>query len=333
LDLSNSIVKKKYLVNGSKEDIFAKIDSFFLQTSYRSSDFIIFDQGEYLRDYLFSLENTFIHMNIDHSIYGDERKNEIDKLSKRFFKNLGNNSDDALKSLRGCEPFRIRVILEDTNLESVKILNVIYHSILYSQLSKQMIKESDVTEFMLQEAYEEGSQYLDKIFIGLLQGKEYLKRNILETNTLLITNDSYSRDITKKIKYLFSFAKNEVLIVGWIGTELLNELKLLKDREVNVKIITHKPNEAKDQPWKAEIEKAYKEIVNLFTIKNICIIPSFHTRFLVVDDSAIIGSMDLNSSSLNGTHTEIAIFTEDPDIVDKLKTEFSRNFIPLKNED
>ena len=333
MDLSNSIVKKKYIINGEKEDIFAKIDAFFQRDVYDLPDFIISAKGEYFRDYLLNLENTFIHNNLNHSINGTERKKQIDKLSKRFYKNLSRNSNNALQSLRGSAPYKIIVILENTNLETVKILNVVYNSALYCQLSKTIIEESDITEFMLQEAFEEGNQYLDKIFIGLFQGKEYQKRNILELNTLLITNDSYSRDITDKIKYLFNFANNEVLIVGWIGTELLSELKLLKDREVNVKFITHKPNEAKDRPWRAEIEKAYQEIINLFTIENICIIPSFHTRFIVADNSAIIGSMDLNSSSLNGTHTEIAIFTEDPEIVEKLKTEFSRNFTPLKNKD
>ena len=57
--------------------------------------------------------------------------------------------------------------------------------------------------------------------------------------------------------------------------------------------------------------------------------PECHLRVLLVDNKALVGSMDFNAISLTGTHREFAIYTEIPEIVRSIRNYFDQIFTPL----
>jgi len=123
---------------------------------------------------------------------------------------------------------------------------------------------------------------------------------------------------------------DEVLICGWVGTILLPKLKEIKEKGINICIITHKTTELKGKPGKQDVDRALNELTQSIGKDHISINPECHCRVLVVDNKALIGSMDLNAISLTGTHREIAVYTEDPEIVRTLRNYFKTIFSPLK---
>ena len=156
------------------------------------------------------------------------------------------------------------------------------------------------------------------------------KKELLKPSTELLINDQTSRQILSKIEKMLDEATGEILFCGWMGTILLPKLKEVKTKGVDIRIITHKAIELKGKPGKQDVERAYGELVSMIGKNNISIRPECHCRLLVVDNKALIGSMDLNSISLAGTHREIAIYTEDPEIVRTLRKYFNKIFSPLK---
>ena len=125
-------------------------------------------------------------------------------------------------------------------------------------------------------------------------------------------------------------ATSEVLFCGWVGTFLLPELRAIKEKGVNIRVITHQSSELKGKPGKQDVERAFSELISIIGKDHISRRPECHCRVLVVDNKALIGSMDLNSISLTGTHREIALYTEDPDIVRTIRKYLKKFFSPLE---
>ena len=142
------------------------------------------------------------------------------------------------------------------------------------------------------------------------------------------------KDVTRAIVTTFGrdlekHAENDVIIIG-AGPAGLMAGKELASKGVKTRFITHQPSEAKNQPWRNEIDQAFQKLCSEIGKENICTDPSMHGRIVIVDNKALIGSMDLNAYSLTGAHTEFAIYTEDPDIIRKLRRIFNSKFKPLK---
>lgn len=76
-----------------------------------------------------------------------------------------------------------------------------------------------------------------------------------------------------------------------------------------------------------------KESISIIEKDHISLKPEFHGRAIVVDNKALIGSMDLDSYSLTGTRIEFAAYTEDPKIVRSLRNYFNQIFIPWNEEE
>lgn len=203
--------------------------------------------------------------------------------------------------------------------------------VLYKQL--RYIRDLAPNDVAIQDAYLTCKRFLENIFEGGLSATlvlEEKKKDISHPKTQLIINDETSHQILEKIKEMLDQATCEVLFCGWVGTIILPRLRELKEKGIGIRIITHQSSELKGKPGKKEVERAFSELISIIGQENISRRPECHFRVLVVDNKALVGSMDLNSISLTGAHREIAIYTEDIEIVRTLRQYLNEIFIPLE---
>jgi hypothetical protein len=214
------------------------------------------------------------------------------------------------------------IILEES------VIGCIVQATCKPMLYFKLVREIDHEESDPQNVRIENEAFLDDVFIGGLGAKEIQEK--AEVNRLeLLINDVNNRQITERIYEMLRDATTCVLLMGWVGTDCLPKLKELKSMGVTVRSITHKPNEFKS-PVPADIQKGYPELIGIIGLDNVSINPLLHGRACIVDNKALIGSMDFNSHSLSGEHIEFAIYTEDADTVRSLRSYFESMFKPLK---
>lgn len=330
IDIEEIIGKRRYRVALPPEELFSRIDA-YLRADTPIPDIAewhLVDNEERYRYYLLNLEYSHIMLSITQLVIPDDSEAfelEVERLSKEFHKE--DISDDRLKSLRGATPYCVYILIRKVDEFGCECEGIC-HSSLYGKLSKKIIDEEQIRNLQIQESRISSLQFLDQIFIGVLSG-EVIEEVTDDFINKLLMNDSGTREITNIIDKLFNEATTEVLICGWIGTHYLPKLRDLKSKGVDVKFITHKPGEAKGQPWKSEVEEAYRSLCTDFGLDKISNARNIHGRTIVVDNKALIGTMDLNSSSLTGAHTEFAVFTNNPDIVRRMRAIFNTKFVPL----
>jgi hypothetical protein len=194
----------------------------------------------------------------------------------------------------------------------------------------KIVRKLKYEQVDLQDVRIRNEEFLDEIFIGGLGGKEIQEVKEISRWEFLF-NDTHVRQITERINEMLSKATSCVLFFGWFGTEYIPKLVELKEAGLTIKAITHKPAERK-APAPEEIQKGYAELIKLLGLDNISVNPLVHGRAIIVDNKALIGSMDLNAFSLSGEHVEFAIYTEDPSTVRSLKAYFDKTFKPLKEQ-
>jgi phosphatidylserine/phosphatidylglycerophosphate/cardiolipin synthase-like enzyme len=181
----------------------------------------------------------------------------------------------------------------------------------------------------MQDALMNCEEYLVRIMVGGLGGKEIVEKTDSTQWELLISYTGCP-NISERVSYMLERATNEVLIAGWIGTPLIKQLRDLKSKGIDIKAITHKPSDARNEPFLQEVNKGYQELINIIGLENISTKQEMHGRAIIVDNKAIIGSMDTTSDSLTGPHIEFAIYTDDVDTVRKIRAYFKSIFTPLK---
>jgi len=217
------------------------------------------------------------------------------------------------------------IILEERTDECVTDVRCI--PMLYYKVARQL-EDRSPDKMLTQDVRIQSEEFLDEVFIGGLGGKEIAQRKESVVWELMI-NDVSKHQVTGKIYEMLEDAASSVLLMGWVGTELIPKLKELKDVGVSIKAITHKPSERK-APVSGAIQKGYTELVKLVGLENVSVNPLLHGRAIIVDNKALVGSMDFNAHSLSGEHIEFAIYTEDVVVVRSLRTYFEKMFKPLK---
>ena len=248
---------------------------------------------------------------------------EIEKKKTEFQKNPSKGISLVQKETVNEEPNELNYIVIEERPDSC-IVKATCKPILYHKI----IRHVEHPESNPQDVRIRNEEFLDEIFIGGLGGKEIQERKESSRWELLI-NDVNNRQITERIYEMLRDATTCVLLIGWVGTDCLPKLKELKNAGVTIRSVTHKPSELK-APVPADIQKGYAELVELISLNNISVNPLLHGRALIVDNKALIGSMDFNSHSLSGEHVEFAIYTEDVDTVRSLRSYFEEMFKPLK---
>lgn len=254
---------------------------------------------------------------------------ELQKLQNEFRENFSKYSRDFIEELRHNAPYELRVLISDVD-ELGCVCQAECRPALYEKLSKEVITIDTVSDFHIEDSHSESLSFLDQVFIGALEAKPILEVPVKSPELELIVNNTQQREITDLIDSLLNKATGEVLICGWIGTHFIPKLRELANEGVKIRFITHQPSEAKNQPWRSEINQAFEKLCSHIGKENICTDPNMHGRMIIVDNKALIGSMDLNAYSLTGAHTEFAIYTERPEIVRRLRNIFNSKFKPLK---
>ncbi len=220
-------------------------------------------------------------------------------------------------------PVELHYVISEERADSC-IVSAICRPMLYYKIVRQVPHEiSDLQDIKLR-----GEEFLDEIFVGGFGSKE-IQEVKTETPWELLINDARNRQIQDRVYEMLKGATTSVFLIGWIGTDCIPKIKELKDAKITVKAITHKPAEFKS-PVSQELQKGYTELISLIGLSNVSTNPLLHGRALIVDNKALIGSMDFNAHSLSGEHIEFAIYTEDAVSVRKLRDYFETTFKPLK---
>ena len=282
--------------------------------------------------FMMDVEYVFLHS----FVWGKERKKtEFSRLVREKSKEFEERGIEAfvatLREMRSEEPRHIfvRIVKSEKNgcLCKVECMPTLYTKL-------QFLEDFKPTNFEMQDAYLTCKRFLEMIFeCGLsaaLVTEE--KRELLRSTAQLLVNDQASHEILTKIREMLDQATGEVLLCGWIGTLLLPKLKEINQKGVNIRLITHKDTELKGKHGHRDVQTAFKELISMISEDNISIRPECHCRVVVVDNKALIGSMDINAISLTGSHRELAIYTEDPEIVRNLRKYFNGIFSPLSKE-
>lgn len=324
IDIEEMIGKRRYRVALLPEEIFSRLDAVFLKDTLipNISEWHLLELGKRVHRYF----KSYLYFYIAADAIPDNSDWDVKKLRKKFYEEKP--SDQILLKFRDDASIDVYILIRKVDEFGCECEGIC-HSALYEKLAKKLIDEEEIKNFSIQNSKISSIRFLDNIFIGILGG-EVIEEVVKDDLVLkLLMNDSGTREITNIIDKLFNEATTEVLICGWIGTHYIPKLKELKSKGINVKFITHKPGEARGQPWKSEVEEAYRSLCSDFGLDKISNAYNIHGRTIVVDNKALIGTMDLNSSSLTGTHTEFAILTNNPDIVRRMRAIFNTKFEPL----
>jgi len=253
----------------------------------------------------------------------EEKERELERLGDKAAAFL-------LSGIVSTHPFDIYVLVinREKNTCTCKVECL---PALYEKLRLLSVKPTD---FEIQAAFLSCRRLLESIFQSGLSAtllSEERKEQLRPVAQLLI-NDQHSRQIFDKIEEMFEHATGEILVCGWIGTLFISLLKKMKEKGISIRVVTHKAAQLKGQIGHQDIQRAYSELIPTIGKDHISIRPECHFRAVIVDDEALIGSMDLNAVSLTGTNRELAIFTDDPEIVRNLRDYFNRISSPLAVE-
>ena len=280
--------------------------------------------------YLYNMEHHFVL----HHVLGMEPgtrkyKKLVKEKSTEFRKGLPKSYHATLKKRLSGLPIRIYVFVTNTE-EKGCTCDIECFPTLYQKLNMKVVKEA--TELEIQDAYLTCRRFVKSIFESGLSATLVTEKISIVSKPIIdfLINDVSNRRLAEKVKTMLSGATGEILIIGWIGTILLKKLKELKEKGVEIKVITGSVKSIRQDPMRKEKERAMKELISIIGKENISTKPEFHGRAIVVDNKALVGSMDLDSYSLTGTRIEFATYTEDPEIVRTLRKYFNRIFSPLK---
>jgi len=251
-------------------------------------------------------------------------KPNLDEYRAEFEKDMLDKMEEMLNRWMDNVPVEIHfVVVEETSggcVCEITCFPLVRHKILRNL-------SVECGEAGLQDARLRCEEFLVDIFVGGLGGKEIAERREVTQWELLI-NDIDCHHITERVYQMLEQAVGEVSIMGWVGTDCLPKLKELRSKGVTIQAVTHKPSELKS-PVPKDIQEGYTNLVKILGKMNVSTNRQLHGRAIVVDNKALIGSMDLNAHSLSGEHKEFAVYTDDVDTVRKLRTYFREIFVPL----
>jgi len=321
VDLRKLIAKKSYLVAIKASEICEKLLS---ELNTPSNFWKV--ESKHLKSATFSLDYKENYA-VGSVAYEGKPLIEMNLALKR-----AEYDSDTLK----CHTFVLQNMLNEMPAELMYIVleesvaGCIVKAICKPMLYFKIVKHIPYLESDIQNVRIQGEEFLDHIFVGGLGAKEISEKMEVSRCELLI-NDVNNRQITERIYEMLRDATTCVLLMGWVGTDCLPKFKELKTAGITIRAVTHNPSERK-APADPDIQKSYSELVNIIGLENVSVNRSLHGRALIVDNKALIGSMDLNSDSLSGEHIEFAVYTEDVDVVRSLRAYFEKMFKPLKEK-
>ena len=335
IDLERLVVRRTYFIpiphSKLMTAVLNELRASDIQINGRYSWYLV-EEHRLSFSFLYSLKFSFVTDSLYGIKIGSEKWKKTINEKLKEFEELGDKAYvTELERLYSNLPWEIYVsikkIEENGCLCKVECLPTLYEKL-------RCLEGIEPNDFEIQNAYLTCKRFLETIFEGGLSATLVLeeKKELLKPSTQLLINDQTSREILHKIENMLDQATGEVLLCGWIGTILLPKLKEISVKGITIRVITHKAIELKGQPGKQDVQRAFGELISMIGKDNISIRPECHCRVVVVDNKALIGSMDLNAISLTGAHRELGIYTEDPEIVRNLRNYFNEVFSPLSKE-
>lgn len=320
VDLRKLIAKKTYLVPIKTSGLLKQV----LKQLSVGGSWNVLRQGARFANFMIDLKREYAFLKL---LAEGKEPNAVNIAEKeiQFGKKTFHCIQQALEMLLNHVPAEISyLIIEERTGEC--IIQATCKPVLYYKIVREIkYEQPDLQDIRLR-----GEEFLDEIFIGGLRAKEVQEQKEVSRYELLI-NDIHVRQIAEKVGEMLNGATTCVLLMGWVGTECLPKFKELKTAGITIRAVTHNPSERK-APVDPDIQKSYSELVNIIGLENVSVNRSLHGRALIVDNKALIGSMDLNSDSLSGEHIEFAVYTEDVDVVRSLRAYFEKMFKPLKEK-
>jgi len=319
------IAIKRYQVPFPPEDLFTAFDASINHQKNLTgcTPWLCTSQGNKMRHYIMNPKHTWVIIEMGAN---NTKTNEL-QVMKKYDKDAMKYTNETHSRLTNGTPTEVRVLITQINELGIECKAYCYPA-LYTKLRRKL-EIGEIDDFIIQDSKFNSELFLDELFIGKLGGtvvEDFIKRRF---EYKLLINDSNRREITDEIDKLLDSATTEISICGWMGTHYLPKLTQIKNQGVKVSFMIHRPSEAKGRPWKSEIQEARKTIVSNFGIETISDAHNIHGRTIIVDNKAIIGSLDMNSASLTGAHLEFAILTDDPEIVRRMRAVFNSKFQPL----
>ena len=328
IDLERLRVKRTFFVPIRKENLTKEIHNELNKYLSPIADIPSWIFKKYGNTLIFRVNYKLLY--IEFELASSKKKKGIETLSQEFDKNIEAYFETVENRVsREPDTIFINILKCDENGCEIEVecLPTLYRKI--SQLG-----EKDIDEYQIQDAYITCERFLRTIFVGGLSGTAISEQKmaISKPRVQLLINDVSNREITEKLNEMLDGATAQILIFGWMGTIFLKKLQELKQKGVEIKLITGSIKGIRQDLMRKEKEKAIKELISIIGKDHISIKPEFHGRAIIVDNKALIGSMDLDSYSLTGTRIEFAMYTEDPEIVRRLRNYFNKTFTPWKEE-
>ena len=131
------------------------------------------------------------------------------------------------------------------------------------------------------------------------------------------------RMLSGKVEEIFDLSEEgeEILITGWIGSFAVPLLKSLKDKNVEFRIITHKPIPPERGRNPSDEYIIFTKVLTQNYSESVRILTNLHARLLISDKAALVSSADLTKDSHEGKY-EAGICTTDGFTILELKKLF-----------
>ena len=201
--------------------------------------------------------------------------------------------------------------------ENIQLVNATCIPIMARKLGQQV-------QFLFPKQSVEDAQLQCRLFMDRIMstiGAEtlvppYAESSVLKLRKLeFLFNTLKENRINERVHEMMIGSRQRIYVTGWIDREILGDLENAKSRNVEVRIITKDPA-GSDRLVKQD----FKRLITEMGFKNIKLSPRFHDRFLICDESCLIGSPYFTTASK--TRFESALFTDDSNIVNSLVSHF-----------
>lgn len=140
-----------------------------------------------------------------------------------------------------------------------------------------------------------------------------------------VYNTVDERSLREKVEEIFAKAEEgeEVLISGWIGSFAMPLLKSLTKKNVNFRIITHRPTSPERGKSTSDQYDIFTNVLAKKYPENVRIFGKLHARLLISEKEALVSPADLTKDSHEGKF-EAGISTTDGLTILELKKFFEK---------
>ena len=237
---------------------------------------------------------------------------------KEYLKYLGNIRPGVIYDLR----------LLFSPIENGFNIETICRPIIYMQISQNV--QFDFLHTHVEDAQESCILFTREVMNSL--NTEVVKQPSIskekdKPELTFYSNTTKTSNINLKAESMIVGVKYEIMYCGWIDRTFLGLLEKAQDKGVKIRIVT------KDPSGSSRLVKTDFKRLKVSFKDNVRTNSFVHDRFVICDDSVLLGSMYLTDASK--TRYESEIFTEDSSVVDGVKQHFEMiwndaNSNPLK---